>query len=518
VIDQTCGDASITLGGATANTFREMLVFAQEEHPHTRIVIKSHPETNAGHRPGHYGPDDITRNITLETRALSPWALLDGAIAVYTVSSQMGFEAIVAGHKPHVFGQPWYAGWGLTEDRAPVDRRRRNLTKAQIFAAAMIMYPKWYSPYTDALCELEDVLETLEAQARAWREDRLGYVGIGMNFWKRAHFQEMFGRAQRMTFATVLPAPDRPVLAWSSAVTPALRRACVAHNQPLIRVEDGFLRSRGLGADLAPPLSLVLDPRGIYYDPNSASELEIIVEKAASLSAADQVRAQRLQAALRKLGVTKYNIKGQDAPTPPKGARVILVPGQVADDASVLTGAGQVGDNAALLAQTRRANPDAWIIYKPHPDVEAGLRNGAISAREADFIATHADPLALLDISHEVWTMTSTLGFEALIRDVPVTTFGAPFYAGWGLTRDLGRIPARRQARPTLLQFLHAALIAYPRYYDYETGLPCPPEVAVLRLAQKGRVRRSMANRTLAKLKGAAASVPALWPGLRLRR
>ncbi|KGK80948.1 capsular biosynthesis protein [Thalassobacter stenotrophicus] len=507
VIDQPRDDQAITFGNASAATFREMLVFAQTEHPHTRIIIKSHPKAHAG--TGHFTDADTNRNITLEDRALSPWALLDGAIAVYTVSSHMGFEAILAGHKPQVFGQPFYAGWGLTADRNPIDRRRRTLTRAQLFAGAMLIYPKWYSPFTDTLCELEDILETLEAQARAWREDQQGYIGTGMRFWKRAAFQEMFGHPTRMTFTETLRAPDRPVLVWSRAITPELRATCANHDQPLIQVEDGFLRSRGLGAAMTPPLSLVLDHAGIYYDPRSPSDLEGLITQSASLSAADQVRAKRLVGALLKLGVTKYNLTGRAAaPTPPKGARVILVPGQVADDASILTGTDRVADNAALLAYARRENPDAWIIYKPHPDVETGLRNGQIPATEADFIASEADPLALLKIADEVWTMTSTLGFEALLRGVPVTTLGAPFYAGWGLTRDLGTIPARRQARPTLLQFVHATLIAYPRYYDAETGLACPPEIAVMRLAQGGKIRSGYAARAGVKLKSVLASIP----------
>ena len=44
-------------------------------------------------------------------------------VGVYTVSSQMGFEAIFAGHRPRVFGKPFYAGWGLTEDDEVIPRR-----------------------------------------------------------------------------------------------------------------------------------------------------------------------------------------------------------------------------------------------------------------------------------------------------------------------------------------------------------------------------------------------------------
>lgn len=59
--------------------------------------------------------------------------------------------------------------------------------------------------------------------------------------------------------------------------------------------------------------------------------------------------------------------------------------------------------------------------------------------------------------------MTSTLGFEALLRGKPVTCLGMPFYAGWGLTRDLAPAPPPPAREATLAAaFAHAALIAYP--------------------------------------------------------
>ncbi|MEL6208928.1 MAG: capsular polysaccharide biosynthesis protein, partial [Pseudomonadota bacterium] len=75
------------------------------------------------------------------------------------------------------------------------------------------------------------------------------------------------------------------------------------------------------------------------------------------------------------------------------------------------------------------------------------------------------------------------MGLEALMRGVPVTCLGAPFYAGWGLTTDLGPVPDRRSPGPTVQGLIHAALIGYPRYFDPVTGQPCPVEVAVDRLA-----------------------------------
>lgn len=517
VIDQTRGDASITACGARASTFREMLFVAQDEHPAARIVIRTHPETDAGHRPGHFGPEDAQGRISLTTANLSPHALLEGAIAVYTVSSQMGFEAILAGHRPRVFGQPFYAGWGLTDDQHPVWRRQRKLTRAQLFAAAMILYPTWYDPCRDRLCSFDETLDQLEAEVRAFRQDHAGHIALGMRLWKRAHLQAVFGREKPLRFqanaiaATALArAEGRGLLVWAGHEDAALRTA--AGDLPLLRCEDGFLRSRGLGAALVPPLSLVADTRGIYYDPTRASDLESLI--AAPLPPGGTLRAERLIAALTAAGLSKYNLASNPLPDLPQGHR-ILVPGQVEDDASIRLGAGAERTNLSLLQRTRTENPDAVILYKPHPDVEAGLRPGALpaeaTARLADLVLSQTDPVSLIASVDEVWTITSTLGFEALLRGKAVTCLGAPFYAGWGLTRDLGPIPARRTARPTLAALAHAVLIAYPRYVDPVSGLPCPPEVIVARLSGNDLPLPGRSLGILSKLQGLLASQSWLW-------
>ncbi|NDW45710.1 capsular polysaccharide biosynthesis protein [Ruegeria sp. PrR005] len=502
VVDQTRGDASVTASRGTDALFREMLVFAQEEHPGARVLIKTHPETAAGFRPGYYGAGDVSARVSLYDAPVSPWALLDGAVGVYTLSSQLGFEAILAGHKPRVFGQPFYAGWGLSQDEHPVPRRERRLTRAQLFAAAMILYPTWYDPYRDCLCELETVLDTLEAEVRAWRQDRAGWTAGGMRLWKRRPLRRMFGQYGKVSF-TDTPARDdpRPHMVWAAKADP---------DTPAVRVEDGFLRSRGLGAELVPPLSLVTDDLGIYYDPTRPSRMERLIAARATLRDDQRRRAERLIDRLTRAGVSKYNLGGT-LPDLPPGHR-ILVPGQVEDDASIRTGAGEVRTNLELLRAVRAANPQAVIVYKPHPDVEAGLRSGRIEAEGlADVVARAADPAALLAHVNEVWTMTSLLGFEALLRGVPVTTLGAPFYAGWGLTRDLGPVPARRQTQPDLAGLVHAALIDYPRYWDPQNGRPCPVELAVERLSSGDIRHPGAANRLLSKLQGVFATYAHLW-------
>ena len=514
VVDQVRGDASIRHSKASEASFSDMLSAALHDHPKARIVIRTHPETAAGLRPGHFGPHHATGRVTLLTAPVSPHRLLAAAADVYTVSSQMGFEAILHGHRPRVFGQPFYMGWGLTRDEQPLPRRTRTLTADELFAGAMLLAPLWYDPCRDQLCGLEDVINQLEADVRAHHEDRLGHVASGMRLWKRARLQQIFGRVRPLRFSDnpatadkLAAATGRSLLIWAGRepenFTP---------KAPCLRVEDGFLRSRGLGADLVPPLSLVTDDMGIYYDPTRPSRLDALISS--PLPTGGRERANALLARLRAEGLSKYNLAGAPLPPLPQGHR-ILVPGQVEDDASIRKGAGEVRTNLALLIAVRAANPTAVLIYKPHPDVEAGLRPGAIRAEDltglADVIATKADPAKLLNAVQEVWTITSLLGFEALIRGLPVTCLGAPFYAGWGLTRDLGTVPLWRKARPDLAQLTHAALIAYPRYWDPLTRRPCPPEVALDRLASGDIPHPGRLNRLLAKLQGRFASLAHLW-------
>lgn len=507
VIDQSRKDASVLASGADSNTFREMLFYAQTENPGARIIIKTHPETDAGHRKGYFGKKHADARISLADRNLSPWALLEGAVAVYTVSSQMGFEAIMAGHKPVVFGQPFYMGWGLTDDRAPLQRRQRSLTRAQLFAGAMILYPTWYDPFHDRLCSFEEATATLTAAAQAWRDDYRGWVAADMRLWKRKPLQQTFGHPRAVVFAKGAKAGKR-----AQTKGARLLRWANTGADDAVLVEDGFLRSRGLGANLIAPLSLVLDDEGIYYDATRPSRLEKLINGSNTLSDSARARAAALIERITDARLSKYNLKARPLPEIPKGRR-ILVPGQVEDDASISFSASDVTDNLTLLEVVRRANPAAVIIYKPHPDVEAGLRIGEVpnAGELADVILHHADPIDAIEAVDEVWTMTSLLGFEALLRGKKVTCLGMPFYAGWGLTDDRAMPVERRQARVDLTELVHACLIAYPRYRDPVTGLPCPVEVIVDRIENNDLPEPGLLNRSLAKIQGLFASNAHLW-------
>uniref|UniRef100_B0T6Z8 Capsule polysaccharide biosynthesis protein n=1 Tax=Caulobacter sp. (strain K31) TaxID=366602 RepID=B0T6Z8_CAUSK len=330
---------------------------------------------------------------------------------------------------------------------------------------------------------------------------------VGVAAWKRASVARLIAADGRASG----PSADLGRPAFRARAGPALRRArdlggavgvwpsrapadiesqAQALGVPLVCIEDGFIRSAGLGAECRPPASIVLDRAGVHFDPRRPSDLELHLTHdhfGETLTS----RAQQLIERIVALGVTKYNLSGQ-APPFRGGRRTVLVPGQVEDDLSVKLGGAGVAGNLDLLRRVRQIEPDAVVLYRPHPDVEAGYRKGLI--RDADalryvdqVLRGHALP-ALLTSVDAVHVLTSLTGFEALLRGREVVVHGQPFYAGWGLTRDLSP-PPRRGRRLALAELAAAALILYPRYIDPMTGETCSPETLVARLADQPEPR-----------------------------
>jgi capsular polysaccharide export protein len=406
---------------------------------------------------------------------LSAWTLLDLADELFGASEEMTLLAAAAGVK--------------VGGRVP----RPGPRFAALLAATRCADPFLRRPwsFTQAATQLAD-------WNRAQAENRPVTVCLGMSWWKRERVAALFARADGTPGFTASPARalrqakarhDRgeaaAIATWARAAPPGYRAACAAAGVRLLTVEDGFVRSRGLGARFLPGASYAVDGEGTYYDPAIPSALERILTTA-EFPPALLARAAALRQAIVGRGVTKYNLSGEAPRIPPTPGRArLLVPGQVEDDASVRLGGGAIQGNLALLRAVRAAHPEAYIIYKPHPDLEAGFRKGHVAAAElaavADLVVARAPINGLLGQVDALHTLTSLSGFEALLRGVPVVTWGRPFYAGWGLTED--RNPPPRRGRQLELDALVAAtLILFPRQVDPVTELPCPPEVILERL------------------------------------
>ncbi len=146
--------------------------------------------------------------------------------------------------------------------------------------------------------------------------------------------------------------------------------------------------------------------------------------------------------------------------------------------------------------------PDAEVILKTHPDAKTAKKSGylsqlSLSDPRVRLHQTLDNPYALLAKCAHVVTATSQLGFEALIQEVPVTCFGAPFYSGWGLTEDLSSVDRRTKKR-SLEQLAAAALFIYSRYVDPVTGKRCELERVLEHFTDQRRAFQANEARTLA--------------------
>jgi len=235
---------------------------------------------------------------------------------------------------------------------------------------------------------------------------------------------------------------------------------------------------------------LVLDKTGIYYDPNQTSDLETLLQTK-KFNEEELIRANLLKQSLLENELSKYNLGSsfEKSQLPvEKGQKIILIPGQVEDDASIKKGCIDVKTNAELIKAVRKNNPDSYLIYKPHPDVVSGNRKGKvdkfITDQFADLVLTDTSITDCLSVVDEVHTMTSLVGFEGLMRELKVVCYGIPFYSGWGLTQDFHTVE-RRTRKLSLNELVHATLIDYPMYMDWRTNTLTTPEVIVEQLSQQ---------------------------------
>lgn len=501
------GDLLRARGLSGSNRFARSLkqasasLFAESDRPALALVdpvtAASPPSLRAfltrllAENPGtHFvaaGPDGCPRNgtptdprLTVIANPADPWALFPLAARIHVARWDAACEAALA---------------GFEADCPDPAAGPRPVDEMAFLALRYGAGVHGFDPWTRQLIPLAEAVERV-----AWLRDRfLGndrrVVLVGVSGWKRAAL-DVFATGPAGSplhtmiaeeAATLARSHDGRVQAWATRCPEQLPRLCAEAGIPFARIEDGFLRSVGLGASLEPGASIVVDDLGIYYDPRVESRLARTL-KEAEFPTGLTARAAALRESIVARRLSKYNVGleavGEDWPT---DRRIVLVPGQVEDDASVLTGSPQVRGNLALLRAARARNPDAFLLYKPHPDVEAGFRPGAIPEDEvrrlADRVVGGFSIVDLLDRCHHVETMTSLAGFEALIRGLTVAVHGRPFYAGWGLTEDLAPGAARGR-RLSLDELVAGALILYPLYLDPVAMKPCTPEHLLDRLSE----------------------------------
>ncbi len=271
----------------------------------------------------------------------------------------------------------------------------------------------------------------------------------------------------------ILARPGSKIYVWGYKVPDYVKSFTEKWKIPLVRVEDGFLRSVALGATKAPPLSLCFDMSAMYFDATKQSDLERLLQTYDF--AGDPALIRRAKVGIESLinsRLSKYNTSNDvnvEVIYGPKLRKRVLVVGQVEGDASIEKGCSRKINNNDLVMIAARENPNAQIIYKPHPEVLHGTRPNQSKPEEVKHVAlildqdiTLADAFKTVD---HVYTITSLSGFEALIRGIKVTCLGMPFYAGWGATDDRQKC-IRRTAKRSVEEIFAASYILYANYYD----------------------------------------------------
>ncbi len=513
LVDQTAGDRSIEGACASPETFRTMIEAARREHLDAELVFRPHPDQSAGLAGSAAEAAGHTSLVTVAA-GTSPAGLLAEVDEVWTVSSLTGFEALLRGIPVTTFGAPFYAGWGLTADRANgaeaeaalARRRSAPKTLADVAHAALIAYPVYLDPATGRRTTPEEACE----QLLLWREQarKLGrnHVCVGFSRWKQPHARAYLatgGGSQRFVDEArarrEVKAGDH-VVVWGMKSDDAFADEMRQRGARFSRIEDGFIRSFGLGSNFLFPWSLCIDDSGIYFDATRPSDLETLI--ASAPVPADRVKRVRiLRERIVALGLTKYNLSG--APPPDlrekAGAKPLLLAlGQVPDDHSIRLGCILPKSNLDFLARVRAENPDAFLIYKEHPDVVSGNRPGRSDPTElsrlADLVLQEGDTAQWISACDHIHVMTSLAGFEALLRGKPVTCWGMPFYAGWGLTIDKVESDRRGVSR-SLDEVVARALIDYNLFRIDGVGVPLSPESLLTFVSQRQRLADHLGTR-----------------------
>lgn len=172
VVDQSYGDQSIALVLADENSFAQMLEDAKRDNPGADILVKTHPDSMIGARRGYYDSVKEEGNVFRITSPVNPYSLLEDIEKVYVCTTQLGFEALLAGKEVHVYGMPFYAGWGLTHDRLKCERRTNRRTLEEVFYLFYCQYTYWTNPTSGTRVEMEEALDWLEGirdEYRFWR-------------------------------------------------------------------------------------------------------------------------------------------------------------------------------------------------------------------------------------------------------------------------------------------------------------------------------------------------------------
>lgn len=264
----------------------------------------------------------------------------------------------------------------------------------------------------------------------------------------------------------------------------------VQPDAPVLFFEMGFLASTTSWSEAIASrdpkqacLGYIFDDRAQYYMSDRESRLDEKLNGDFELTDDQRQRALRAIRRIVDARISKYNSQPFFRPEVSPGfRRRVLVVDQNFSDASTFYGRATESDFRAMLKAAVAENPDAEILVKTHPDlnwVRGGKRRGYFDQLRSEgrirILRDSVNPFELFDLVDKVYVGTSGMGLEALLAGKQVVCFGAPCYAGWGLTDDRVAVPHRRRRRD-LAELFHAFYIWYTIYHLPEGDVPAQIE------------------------------------------
>ena len=526
VIGQVEKDASILYGCDKPITNIELVKAAIADNPSSKIIFRPHPDLIMGNRKDGGDIKEIRKLVEIQSPELPLANALTNANKVYVITSLVGFEALLHDKDVTVLGKPFYSGWGLTNDKQRIPRRNRKLSKYDLFSATYILYPDYFDVKNNKKANVEEIISSLKIE----RNQRDSLIDIENNKVKTPAFAFHVGMKWRQAVREMLPEYDIEFvelhekgesirsnvkknielkinnsgnlvfLVWGYLGPKNVENYAKKIGVEVHRFEDGFIRSVGIGSSntldgsVNMPASITLDKKSIYYNCFKSSDIEVLLNSYDFDS--DEQLIRRAQKAIDYIvdnKITKYNStvsKTAEDVYGKKTKKRVLVLGQVETDASIKYGSKFQYTNNDLIKIASRENPSAEIIYKPHPAVLKGSKEEISNPiNMTHYCRVITDDISLPDaletIDH-VYVITSGSGFEAVLRDIPVTCLGANFYSGWGITDDRLKV-SRRRRNLSKVEVFAAFYILYTRYYDHDKHVFISIEEALKLIVEKKR-------------------------------
>ncbi len=547
---------------ARESSFMEMLESAKKHNPGAAFFLLEPKAIRSGKSKGYLRSVAEANGVQIIKHDVSSLSILEQAEAVYTVSSQLGLDAIFLGKKVYCFGMPFYAGFGLTKDMHVCDRREPR-TREELFSALCLYFTRYRHPVTEEPSSFREILRFIILQ-RPLAIERNRFIAC-------IHFDDKLEKFCRRFFShsdlhfmpeeAAIKEVKRKQGMIFTAKEPddAMRKAC--GSIPLVFVNIGVL-DRLLGQDKFVSLSL---EGGGYPTLDRILQTSIPQDR-------DLLRARLFRQYLREISAFRTHHSVSHIP---KEQNIVLLLGNgllppsklsIQEETAARHGnldakgrpinsfSSPLSDDAKLIAHIRGLRPQDYIIYCPQveglkipKEILSMVDDIKPMARPSDFVplsllglAPHEEDeteeeLAIAEVepsfiddpnecvpvfeditcttwsrkyvaakrflekAHnmttvqgqfcplyfpvhsvqghtiEVHTYDSYLGLDALSVGMDVFTYGWPFYAGWGLTKDVENFPLR--TRHMNLEVLFAgAFILQPRYFDSKHDIFCEPE------------------------------------------